>query len=256
MVGVSSSNTRGTCQAHAYRRSPPFMIVMTRQRSVLVWKAQASETMKRLCTRARIRFSTSAACTCQAHAKGTQLATVQPTAKDTPRTCRWHTPRETRVTHAKDMQVALAKETWVVHTKHVPRRRATCQAHMGGTRQAHTDCALHATHTRVPLGCGSPPETGWPKACSSPAHAKRTPSAHEGTCQARAKHTCVPMGCGSLSILGWPKAPSPSVCPTRTSSTCQAHAKIRTGRDNREDAKGSGKEHRGQKGGKKEGKEG
>lgn len=41
-------------------RSPPFMMVMTRHSSVLVWKAYASDTMNLLWTRARIRFSTMA----------------------------------------------------------------------------------------------------------------------------------------------------------------------------------------------------
>ncbi len=43
-------------------RSPPFMMVITRHSSVLVWKAYASETMNLLWTRARIRFSTMAPC--------------------------------------------------------------------------------------------------------------------------------------------------------------------------------------------------
>lgn len=42
----------------SYLRSPPFMIVMTRQSSSFVWKAYASDTMKRLWTFSRILFST------------------------------------------------------------------------------------------------------------------------------------------------------------------------------------------------------
>ena len=42
----------------SYLRSPPFMMVMTRQSSSFVWKAYASDTMKRLWTFSRILFST------------------------------------------------------------------------------------------------------------------------------------------------------------------------------------------------------
>lgn len=45
-----------------YLRSPPFMMVITRQSSSFVWNAYASETIKRLCTFSRILFSTIAPC--------------------------------------------------------------------------------------------------------------------------------------------------------------------------------------------------
>lgn len=226
MVGVSSSNTCGTCQAHAYRRSPPFMIVMTRQRSVLVWKAQASETMKRLCTRARIRFSTSAACTCQAHAKGTQLATVQPTAKDTPRTCRWHLPRIRGWCTPSTCQgdVPHAKHIWVAHAKHTQTVHSTLRTHMSllaaGARLKRGGLK-HAVHLHMPSACQARMKV----------RAKHKPSTRAS-----------PWAVDLLASLDGLKH-LPHLCAP---CTHQAHAKIRTGRDNREDAKGGGKEHRGQ----------
>lgn len=104
------------------------MSVMTRQRSVLVWKAQASETMKRLCTRARMRFSTIAACTRQAHAKDTQLEPVR---------CR---PR-TRQAHgvARSGYMPSTRQAHVcVPTGSLPNGASTRQAHteiMGKTER-------------------------------------------------------------------------------------------------------------------------
>lgn len=46
----------------SYLRSPPFMMVMTRQSSSFVWKAYANDTIKRLCTFSSILFSTIAPC--------------------------------------------------------------------------------------------------------------------------------------------------------------------------------------------------
>lgn len=46
----------------SYLRSPPFIMVMTRQSSSFVWKAYASDTMKRLWTFSRMIFSTIVPC--------------------------------------------------------------------------------------------------------------------------------------------------------------------------------------------------